>query len=141
MSLTVAPARLRDLRARVGLKQAEVARRLGIDGSLVSGWESGQRVVPIERLVPLALALECDYDELVGSAPPPPGEEFAALQPVYTLDTRKPSEPRVAPVARETEANPTPRKRYVVVYQSGDMGRSPICARCSRWRCRGLGHA
>jgi len=38
--------RMRDLRARQGLKQSEVARRMRLDPSIPSLWEQGKRLVP-----------------------------------------------------------------------------------------------
>jgi transcriptional regulator with XRE-family HTH domain len=35
--------RLTEWRTRAGLSQAEVGRRVGVDRSTVSGWESGRR--------------------------------------------------------------------------------------------------
>ena len=38
--------RMREIRVRQGLKQAEVARRMGLDPSMTSLWERGKRLVP-----------------------------------------------------------------------------------------------
>ena len=57
--------RMRDLRARQGLKQSEVARRMGLDPSIPSLWEQGKRLVPANRLRSLAEALEVGVDELL----------------------------------------------------------------------------
>src|ERR687885_433448 len=57
--------RMRDLRARQGLKQSEVARRLGLDPSIPSLWEQGKRPVPANRIVPLAQALRVSVAELL----------------------------------------------------------------------------
>jgi transcriptional regulator with XRE-family HTH domain len=58
-------ARMRDLRARQGLKQSEVARRMGLDPSIPSLWEQGKRMVPANRLRALADALEVTVEELL----------------------------------------------------------------------------
>lgn len=58
-------ARMRDLRARQGLKQSEVARRMGLDPSIPSLWEQGKRLVPANRVRALANALEVSLDELL----------------------------------------------------------------------------
>src|SRR6202049_3270812 len=42
--------RMRDLRARQGLKQSEVARRMRLDPSIPSLWEQGKRLVPANRV-------------------------------------------------------------------------------------------
>jgi transcriptional regulator with XRE-family HTH domain len=57
--------RMRDLRARQGLKQSEVARRMGLDPSIPSLWEQGKRLVPANRVRPLAEALEVSIEELL----------------------------------------------------------------------------
>jgi transcriptional regulator with XRE-family HTH domain len=61
--------RLRNIRVRQGLKQAEVARRMGLDPSITSLWERGKRLVPRSRLPALAAALEVNVDELRGQTP------------------------------------------------------------------------
>ena len=67
--------RMRDLRARQGLKQSEVARRMRLDPSIPSLWEQGKRLVPANRLRALAEALEVTIEELLdgvtGSQPRP----------------------------------------------------------------------
>src|SRR6266480_140248 len=57
--------RMRDLRARQGLKQSEVARRMRLDPSIPSLWEQGKRLVPANRVRPLADALEVSVEELL----------------------------------------------------------------------------
>lgn len=59
-------ARLRELRARRGLTQDQVARRLGCHESAVSRWESGSRFPTGEDLVSLADLFEVSTDELLG---------------------------------------------------------------------------
>jgi transcriptional regulator with XRE-family HTH domain len=58
-------ARMRDLRARQGLKQSEVARRMRLDPSIPSLWEQGKRLVPANRVRALADALEVTIEELL----------------------------------------------------------------------------
>jgi transcriptional regulator with XRE-family HTH domain len=58
-------ARMRDLRARQGLKQSEVARRMRLDPSIPSLWEQGKRLVPANRVRALADALEVTVEELL----------------------------------------------------------------------------
>src|SRR5947207_10774444 len=57
--------RMRDLRARQGLKQSEVARRMRLDPSIPSLWEQGKRLVPANRVRALADALEVTVEELL----------------------------------------------------------------------------
>ena len=44
--------RLKQLRKALGLKQRDIAEKLGVDVSSVSGWESG-RPIPESRIKPL----------------------------------------------------------------------------------------
>src|SRR5919198_6418825 len=67
-------ARIRALRTRQGLKQSEVARRMGLDPSIPSLWEQGKRLVPANRVRALAEALGVPVAELldgIGGAPRP----------------------------------------------------------------------
>jgi len=61
-------ARLRELRARRGLTQDQVAKRLGVHESAVSRWESGTRFPTGEDLVALAELFEVSTDDLLGRA-------------------------------------------------------------------------
>jgi transcriptional regulator with XRE-family HTH domain len=58
--------RLRELRARRGFTQDNVARRLGCHESAVSRWESGSRFPTGEDLVALADLFEVSIDDLLG---------------------------------------------------------------------------
>ncbi|MBM4062031.1 MAG: helix-turn-helix transcriptional regulator [Planctomycetes bacterium] len=58
--------RLRELRARRGLTQDQVARHLGCHESAVSRWESGSRFPTGEDLVKLADLFEVSTDDLLG---------------------------------------------------------------------------
>ncbi len=67
--------RIRELRSRQGLKQSEVARRMGLDPSIPSLWEQGKRPVPSNRLRALAEALGVTVAALIegASESPQPG--------------------------------------------------------------------
>lgn len=58
--------RLRELRARRGLTQDHVAKRLGCHESAVSRWESGSRFPTGEDLVALADLFDVSTDDLLG---------------------------------------------------------------------------
>ncbi len=58
--------RMREIRVRQGLKQADTARRMGLDLSTISLWERGKRLVPRSRVPALAAALEVSVDGCVG---------------------------------------------------------------------------
>ena len=59
-------ARLRELRAKRGLTQDQVAKRLGCHESAVSRWESGTRFPTGEDLVALGDLFEVSADDLLG---------------------------------------------------------------------------
>lgn len=59
-------SRLRELRARRGLTQDQVAQQLGCHESAVSRWESGSRFPTAEDLVALADLFRVSTDELLG---------------------------------------------------------------------------
>jgi transcriptional regulator with XRE-family HTH domain len=73
--------RMRDLRARQGLKQSEVARRMRLDPSIPSLWEQGKRLVPANRVRALADALEVSVEELLEGVS---GAQRAAAKPIAT---------------------------------------------------------
>jgi transcriptional regulator with XRE-family HTH domain len=59
-------SRVRELRARRGLTQDQVAKRLACHESAVSRWESGSRFPTGEDLVALADLFEVSTDDLLG---------------------------------------------------------------------------
>src|SRR5579863_9369992 len=77
--------RMRDLRARQGLKQSEVARRMRLDPSIPSLWEQGKRLVPANRVRALADALGVTVEELLDGVS---GAQRAASKPVAETPAR-----------------------------------------------------
>jgi transcriptional regulator with XRE-family HTH domain len=61
--------RLRELRKRQGMSQAELAAELGIKQSAVSDYETGQVRIHAGLLAALAHALHASADELLGLTP------------------------------------------------------------------------
>ena len=61
-------AALAAARTNAGLTQTEAARRLGVDQSSVSFWESGKKFPRASMLVKLADLYCCTIDELFGRA-------------------------------------------------------------------------
>jgi len=114
--------RMRELRARQGLRQSELARRMGLDPSIPSLWEQGKRPVPASRLRALADALGVPLDELLDGIPdapralPPPGTSRAfgvAAEP--PLDDDEPRLSRTTPLLRlvaasDPEETPAPEE-------------------------------
>ncbi len=91
--------RMRDLRARQGLKQSEVARRMRLDPSIPSLWEQGKRLVPANRVRALAEALEVTVEELLdGVTSAPQGSSKSIVDDV--------SHPNVADLIDERVVRP-----------------------------------
>lgn len=96
--------RMRDLRARQGLKQSEVARRMRLDPSIPSLWEQGKRLVPASRVPALAEALGVSLEELLdgiagAQRPAPvakPNEDGAAHARLGDLLDERPVRPHSA---------------------------------------------
>lgn len=59
--------RMRRARARLGVTQQEMARRLGISRVVYARWESLKdcQLPPSNRMLPLREALDCDLDWLL----------------------------------------------------------------------------
>lgn len=53
-------------RINAGLSQTEAARRIGVDQSTVSYWESGKKMPRASKLARLADLYGCTVDELFG---------------------------------------------------------------------------
>ncbi|WP_297202816.1 helix-turn-helix domain-containing protein [Thermanaeromonas sp.] len=57
---------LKQLRQRVGLRQEDVARMVGVERSTVANWERGAKQPSLETLVKLSQLFGVSLDELVG---------------------------------------------------------------------------
>ena len=60
------PIRLKELRMNHGLSQKDVANKLGISPSIVSGYETGERTPSTENLLALSYLYKCSTDYLLG---------------------------------------------------------------------------
>lgn len=60
------PERLKELRLKHGLSQKDVATKLGISPSIVSGYETGERTPSTENLLALSYLYKCSTDYLLG---------------------------------------------------------------------------
>ena len=58
------------LREQRGWVQKELAPQLGVTRSVLSKWESGDHMPPVEALVRMSEVLEVTLDELVRGRPP-----------------------------------------------------------------------
>ena len=53
------------LTEKAGLKQVEVARKMGVSNKVVNNWYTGRHVMVIFNLPKLAKALNCTIDDLL----------------------------------------------------------------------------
>lgn len=52
-------------RIKKGMTQEELARRMGVSGSMVGTWERGARTPKLSSLKKIAAALGCSYTDLI----------------------------------------------------------------------------
>lgn len=75
------PQRLKEIRWQRRLSQREVADRLYVSPSLISGYESGERTPSLENFLALSSLYRCSADYLLGkpSIPPDQGLDTGGL--------------------------------------------------------------
>ena len=57
---------IRTLREAAGMKQYELAARMGVKQASVCAWESGETYPSVKNLMKLADIFHCSIDELLG---------------------------------------------------------------------------
>lgn len=62
------PKKLKELRTLNHLSQKEVATKLGISPSIISGYETGERTPSTENLLALSYLYKCSTDYLLGKS-------------------------------------------------------------------------
>lgn len=60
------PEKLQALRAKYGYSQKQVAQKLALSPSIVSGYETGERTPSLEILLALSYLYNCSTDYLLG---------------------------------------------------------------------------
>lgn len=60
------PEKLKLLRSKYGLSQKQVADKLGVSPSIVSGYETGERTPSTEILLFISYLYNCSIDYLLG---------------------------------------------------------------------------
>lgn len=60
------PKKLKTLRIKYGYSQKQVAEKLGVSPSIVSGYETGERTPSTEVLLSLSYLYNCSTDYLLG---------------------------------------------------------------------------
>ncbi len=66
------PEKLKALRAQYGFSQKQVAQRIGLSPSIVSGYETGERTPSTEILLALSYLYKVSTDYLLGKRTPSP---------------------------------------------------------------------
>lgn len=62
------PLKLKALRQSHNLSQKEVAEKLGISPSIISGYETGERTPSADNLLSLSYLYKCSTDYLLGKS-------------------------------------------------------------------------
>ena len=62
------PKRLKELRIENKLSQKEVAQKLGLSPSVVSGYETGERTPSTDVILSLSFLYKCTTDYLLGKS-------------------------------------------------------------------------
>lgn len=65
-NLTVTEKRIKALRERIGYSQLEVAKKLGVNRSLIALWENGFANISLKQLIKLASIYQVPVDYLLG---------------------------------------------------------------------------
>lgn len=60
------PTKLKDLRIKQGLSQKQVAEKLNLSPSIISGYETGERTPSVENILSLSYLYKCSTDYLLG---------------------------------------------------------------------------
>ena len=84
--------KLKELRMSQNLSQADVAKKLEISPSIISGYETGERTPSTENLLALSYLYKCSTDYLLGKSNDKPsvvldidGLTFEHIQALQTL--------------------------------------------------------
>lgn len=74
------PYKLKELRTKYGFSQRELANRLDVSPSIVSGYETGERTPSVDVLLSISYLYNCSVDYLLGKS---------NEQPFIQIDTSK----------------------------------------------------
>ena len=66
------PEKIKSLRVKYGYSQKQVAEKLNVSPSIVSGYETGERTPSTEVLLSLSYLFNCSTDYLLGKQSPAP---------------------------------------------------------------------
>lgn len=62
------PKKLKSLRVKYGMSQKQVADKLGVSPSIVSGYETGERTPSTDMLLSISYLFNCSTDYLLGKS-------------------------------------------------------------------------
>ena len=60
------PEKIKELRRKSNYSQHEIAKKLDVSDSIISGYETGERTPSVENLLALARLFRCSTDYLLG---------------------------------------------------------------------------
>lgn len=90
---TLVEIQLKEMRKKRGLKQKELAEKLGVDWRTYGSWERGERMINLEQAYNCAVLLDCSIDEIAGMPVRDPSEfrdpREAELHRCYRSCTRE----------------------------------------------------
>ena len=69
---TFNPKAMRYYRQQAGLRQLDLAVKLGMSPDTIESWETGNTVPTVETLLTMSKVLDCRFDSLFGPPPKPP---------------------------------------------------------------------
>ena len=64
------PERIRELRKKFNYSQKQVADKIGVSPSIISGYENGERTPSVDILLALSYLFNCSTDYLLGKNVP-----------------------------------------------------------------------
>ena len=83
------PEKLQMLRTKYGFSQKQVAARLGVSPSIVSGYETGERTPSTEVLLSISYLYHCSVDYLLGKQ---------SAEPTVMIDTAGLSDKQISAI-------------------------------------------
>lgn len=89
------PQKLRSLRSKYGYSQKQVAEKIGVSPSIVSGYETGERTPSTEILLALSYLYNVSTDYLLGKQ---------AAAPSIPLDMSKFTDKQITALSKLIEA-------------------------------------
>lgn len=98
------PEKLKALRVKYGYSQKQVAEKLKVSPSIVSGYETGERTPSTEVLLSLTYLYNCSADYLLGRQSP---------APQFILDTDGLTDDQITAIQNLVETMKETKKRKV----------------------------